>query len=179
MLRLSTTPGALAFAVALAACASSPPAASDGAIDAAGPQRIASPCDPNSPMPCLPTGDPCLGVLCDPRNHVCAEFPTDAGPPCGGGSAPCATSADCDEGLVCGFPVGQGCGAAGQCLDLAVVCQTDASACAPTGLACACDGGTTPYVAPGFASAPAVGTLPCPSSGASGAGVPPADAGEE
>ena len=175
MLRSVATCTAL-FTAALLACTSSPPGASDAGIDAAAPQGIGAPCNPASANPCLPTGDPCLGVACDPVERVCAEFPTDAGPPCGGGHADCATSADCDEGLVCGFPATQGCSATGQCIDVAVLCQTDASACIASGLACACDGGTVTYVAPGFTSAPSLGKPPCL---ATDAGTVAADAGEQ
>src|SRR6202044_977672 len=85
---------------ALLACTSSSPAAEDAGVDAAsGPQPIGAPCDPAIAVPCVPTVDPCLGVHCDPVELVCAEYITDAAPPCNSGAAPCQTTADCDLGL--------------------------------------------------------------------------------
>jgi hypothetical protein len=158
------------FAVA-GACGTSTAPPDAGGVTPSGPQPIGAPCDPSIPMPCVPTGDPCLGVLCG-ATRVCTQFVTDAGPPCSSGASPCTTSADCDQGLSCGFPVGAGCAAQGQCIDAPLLCENDAAACVTPGPACGCDGLPDPYVAPGYATSPASSPGAC----AADAGAVPDDA---
>jgi hypothetical protein len=161
---VATVTLALPFAlVALASgCASSPaPTATSGPVDAAsGPQPIGGPCDPSLGTPCLPTGDPCLGVQClqgatGSAAFFCAEHEVDeAGATCSGGTTPCATIADCAAGLTCGFPVGGGCSAEGRCINLPLVCEEDAAACGGVGAVCGCNGLPVPIVIVGYAAAP-------------------------
>jgi hypothetical protein len=157
---------ALAALPSLALACSTASLAPDAGMDASsGPQPIGAPCDPSIPAPCLPTGDRCLAVVCDPATRTCAERATDAGPPCNGGAAPCTTSADCDVGLSCAFSVAAGCTAAGQCLDPSLLCQNDAAACRASGFSCGCDGKPAANVAPGYAAAPSSGPPPCAAPG--------------
>jgi hypothetical protein len=162
-------------AEALGGCSNSS-AAGDGGVPpvdaASGPQPLGDPCDPAIASPCLATGDDCLGVYCDPNALVCVEYVTDAGPPCGAGAAPCATSTDCDLGLTCGFPIGGGCNAQGACVNVPVECEDDAAACQGGGTACACSGLAVPVHVAGYASAPTP-------SGPSGPGACGPDAGPE
>jgi hypothetical protein len=145
-----------AWCAILAGCSSASIAEVDASVDAAsGPQPVGAACDPAISVPCIPTGDPCLGVTCDPVALICVAYVSDAGAVCGGGTAPCATTADCDVGLACGFPVGGGCGAKGVCINAPVDCQSDAAACGAMGSACGCDGLTVPVLIPGYAAAPA------------------------
>ncbi len=164
----------------LAACSTSSVAPDAvGAVDAAsGPQPIGSPCDPALAVPCLPTGDGCLGVRCvgGAASFTCAEYELDAGPTCNGGAARCATSADCDLGLTCAFPIGGGCsdgdGGTGECLDPPLPCEDDAAACgAGPGTVCACDGLLAPVLIPGYAAAPT------PAGAGAGGECAPADSG--
>jgi hypothetical protein len=159
---------ALAFSLALFACFSSVSTMADGGPPAlgdasSGPQGVGVACDPAIATPCLATGDDCLGVYCDPHALVCTEYVTDAGPPCNGASVACTTSADCDVGLVCGFPAGGGCSAAGVCVDVAVACESDAAACPTGGTACGCSGQPVSVIVPGYATGP----TPLPSGGSS------------
>jgi hypothetical protein len=126
------------------------------------------PCDPSAADPCYPTGDPCLGVTCDPTQHICLQYDLeDAGPLCTHNDVPCATSADCATGLSCGFPAGGGCGAQGQCINPAFACDPgeDAAACGTETPACGCDGLPDPFVVPGYASSPVGSLTPCPDGG--------------
>jgi hypothetical protein len=162
---------ALAFLAAalLPGCASSSASLDDAGVDAAsGPQPLGQPCDPAIATPCVPTADPCLGVTCDPVSLKCAQFVTDAGPPCRSGSAPCTTSADCDLGLTCGFSVTAGCGAQGTCLDPVLLCEDDASACATSfPPLCGCNGAPAAIVVAGFAASPVSSSTAgvCPDGG--------------
>ncbi len=164
----------LPIAIALAACSNST-TQPDGGVSfpedaASGPQPVGAPCDPAIASPCLPTGDDCLGVYCDPNAHVCTQYVTDAGPPCNASATPCMTSSACDLGLTCGFPIGAGCGAQGVCIDVALSCEDDAAACSGGGTACGCGGGPVSVVIAGYASGPSP-------SGASVGGPCPADSG--
>jgi hypothetical protein len=142
--------------VLLAGCSSSSPAQdADAGVDAAsGPQPLGMPCDPAIAVPCLPTGDDCLGVECDPVAHTCNEYVTDAGATCSSGTAPCATTAGCELGLTCGFIVGAGCGAQGICINPPLPCQDDAGACGGAGTVCGCDGQPVSVLIPGYAAGP-------------------------
>lgn len=146
------------------ACSSSSPAPSNG-LDAAAPQAVGAACEPSSPEPCLPTGDVCTGVFCDPALHVCTQFDTDAGPPCNASAAACATSADCDLGLTCGFPVAGGCTAGGRCIDPPLPCENDAASCGTGAPVCGCDGLPDPLVVPGYAVSPVATAMACADSG--------------
>ncbi len=146
--------------LSLVACSTSPGPASDG-VDASGPQGIGATCDPSRADPCLPTGDVCTGVTCDPALRVCLEFATDAGPPCNAGSAPCGSTADCDLGLTCGFPVTGGCSARGTCIDPPLPCENDAASCATAPPVCGCNGLPDPLVVGGYATAPVASTVAC------------------
>jgi hypothetical protein len=155
----------LPFAVvAIAACSTAPTPASNG-LDAAAPQAVGATCNPSSAAPCLPSGDRCVGVSCDPVLHVCTQFDTDAGPPCGADIAPCTTSADCDLGLTCGFLASGGCSAKGQCINPPIACETDAASCGSEAPACGCNGLPDPFVIPGYATAPVASTTACPDGG--------------
>ena len=174
--------GVVALAVGgalVAACSPAEGSRGAGGDAASGPQPVGEPCDPGVAAPCLPAGDPCILVQCDPVARVCAERAADAGPLCNGGGARCATSADCDLGLVCGFPLAGGCGAPGTCIDPPLPCQADAAACGGGGTACGCSAAPVPIVIPGFAAAPVSspgGCEPGPTTPGDGGEDAPADA---
>jgi hypothetical protein len=166
--------------VGLVACSSSQPAAASVGIDAQAPQAVGAACDPASPEPCLPTGDVCTGVTCDPTLRVCTQFDTDAGGACNADVAPCETTADCDLGLTCGFPVDGGCLAQGRCINPPIPCEDDASSCGSTPPVCGCDGLPDPVFTSGYAASPVASTVACPDGGPvfdAGAGDAGGDAG--
>jgi hypothetical protein len=154
-----------AESAALVACSTSPSLASGGA-DAASPQAVGAPCDLASPQPCLPSGDRCTGVVCDPVLRVCTQFDTDAGGECSADVAPCSSTADCDLGLTCGFPVAGGCSAKGTCINPPLPCENDAASCATEPPVCGCNGLADPFVIPGFAVAPVASAGVCVDGGA-------------
>lgn len=176
---------AAAWCALLAGCSSANVAGIDASVDASsGPQPVGAVCDPAIPVPCVPTGDPCLGVQCDRVSRTCLPYVSDAGPVCGGGTAPCAKTADCDVGLACGFAIGGGCGAPGVCINAPVACQSDAAACAAVGTACGCDGLSVPLIIPGYAASPSSSLGACLDAGGlveagSDAGSGPGDGGGE
>jgi hypothetical protein len=152
----------------LAGCFSSSTTSSDAglaiSLDAAGgSQPVGSPCDPSEPSPCVTSGDDCIGVYCDPSARMCEEYVTDAGSRCTSGITVCSSANDCAVGLACGFPIGGGCDASGSCVNLAVECQDDASACTTGGTACGCAGEVTILV-PGYASGPTSSATPSTST---------------
>jgi len=170
---LAVSAGALLFfssfsflsSMGLVACSSSQPAAVIVGIDAQAPQAVGATCNPASPEPCLPSGDVCTGVTCDPTLLVCTQFDTDAGGPCTADVAPCTTTADCDLGLTCGFPVDGGCGAQGACINPPIPCEEDASSCGTTPPVCGCDGLPDPVLTLGYAASPVASTIACPDGG--------------
>jgi hypothetical protein len=93
------------------------------------------------------------------------QFDTDAGPPCGADVALCATTADCDLGLTCGFPIGGGCTTQGQCINPPLPCQNDASNCGTEPPVCGCDGLPDNVVSPGYAASPVASSIACPDGG--------------
>jgi hypothetical protein len=150
---------------AIYACSSSTtPAQPDGSVSPGVPGGA---CDPAAgDGGCYPSGDPCLAVTCDLATMLCAQVDIDGGPLCATSGAACTTTAGCAEGLVCGFPATGGCGATGQCINLALACEDgeDAS-CTPGTPACGCNGQPDPFVITGFASAPVGSLTPCPDGG--------------
>jgi hypothetical protein len=151
-------------AAGIYACSSSNvPAQPDGSV---GPGVPGGPCDPSvGDGGCYPSGDPCLAVACDLATMTCAQLDVDGGALCSANGAPCKTTADCSEGLVCGYPVSGGCSAAGQCVNLAIACQDDDASCSAPAPACGCDGQPDPVLIAGFASAPVGSLTPCPDGG--------------
>jgi hypothetical protein len=84
--------------------------------------------------------------------------------------APCTTDKDCAPGLVCGYPLGDGCAAKGVCV--VSDCGTEHPACVPTPPAmCSCDGQSAVEVATGYSNVPYGGTAPCPQCPASPPGA--------
>jgi hypothetical protein len=156
----------LGLPFALIACfGGSPAPAPSVGIDASAPQAVGAQCDPSSPEPCLPSGDPCTGVACDPTLLVCLQFDADGGPTCTADFAPCTTTANCELGLVCGFAVTGGCTAQGQCLNPPVPCEDDAASCGVGPPVCGCNGEPDAIVILGYAASPVASVIACPDGG--------------
>ncbi len=69
----------------------------------------------------------------------------------------CGTTADCTAGLLCGYPISQGCSAQGVCVPEDLSCSNDGP------VVCGCDGtpvGLACIWGPGYAAAPIVSTTP-------------------
>jgi hypothetical protein len=155
----------LFLVLALMAMACSTSSAPSVGLDASGGPGY--PCDPSAAQPCVPTGDPCVGVAC--VQGLCTQFDLDGGPLCSASGAPCVTTTDCATGLACGFPVptdgSNGCLAQGRCIDAPLACLADAASCGAETPACGCDGKPDPFVVPGYASSPVATLTPCPDGG--------------
>jgi hypothetical protein len=78
----------------------------------------------------------------------------DAGAPDGGA---CITTSDCAGGLLCGYPIAQGCSAQGVCVPEDIRCTNDGP------VVCGCDGspvGLACIWGPDYAAAPVVSATP-------------------
>ena len=165
----------LASCVASVAC-SNDSASTTGTVDASfGPlQPIGAGCNASLTNPCVPAASACSVVAC--LASVCTVTPVADAPACADVSLPmtntlCDSGADCESG-VCGYLVSEGCSVPGVC-----VAPVDASAMLPP--ACGCDGLPDPYVASGFAAAPALSPVACVDGGGAEGGVDAGDAGSD
>jgi hypothetical protein len=147
-------------------------AASDASVGAL--QPLGSPCDSTLANPCALAPTACSVNVC--TAGTCQQILV-SDPSCGDtGALPppnalCATSADCEAG-VCGFLSGAGCNVTGVC----VVPVADASLPSP---ACGCDGLPDPYIASGFASAPASSASACVDGGLDDGSSPDAESADD
>jgi hypothetical protein len=99
-----------------------------------------------------------LGVLLVVAGCSTSDSPSgpivDAGAQDGGA---CIATSDCVAGLLCGYPIAQGCGAQGVCVPEDIACTNDGP------VVCGCDGtpvGLACIWGPDYAAAPVVSATP-------------------
>ena len=85
-------------------------------------------------------------IACTPRGTGGSTVPIDAGAPPG---SACLATTDCGPGLLCAFPVAQGCNAQGTCVVEDFACSADGPVVCgcngdPIGLACIYGAGNAP-----------------------------------